>query len=203
MRREGLFKLVVVAALGPLAGCSIITYQFGAEKVSPEDVPDAGQSRGLTDVLAELGPPNRLSATPDGYVLAWESWYIRRTKVGLSLSPIGIDLFSMDWGDALMQGDFLLLHFSRDHKLVASGYGSSESNAGEGQGVQPLFGIVDVADVDDLTGPMPHHHWGGFMLNRLPVTLNVDNHMDTGQNGIQQRGTPPAVGQHSLEMRRR
>ncbi len=201
MRRERLIKLVVLAAVCMLAGCSIMTYQLGTEKVTPEDVPDPGQSRGLTDVLADLGPPNRLPATPAGYVLAWESWYVRRSKIGLSLMPAGVDLLSIDWGDAVIQGDFLLLHFSRDHKLVASGYSSSESNAGGGQGFQPLFGFVDVADVDDMTGPMPHHHWGGFILNKHPVTLNVDNHMDTGQNGIQQRGTPTGVGQHSLEMR--
>ena len=201
MRRERLVKLLAVAAVSLLAGCSIMTYQLGTETVTPEDVPDPGQSRGLTDVLAELGPPNRLSATPTGYVLAWESWYVKRTKIGLSLMPFGVDLISIGSGDALVEGNYLLLHFSRDHKLVASGYGSSEGNAVEGQGVQPLFGFVDTADVDDMTGPMPHHHWGGFILNKLPVTLNVDNHMDTGQNGIQQRGTPTGVGQHTLEMR--
>ena len=184
-----------------LVGCSINTYRIGEENIGPEDVPDPGQSRTLSDVLAELGPPNRLSATPGGYVLAWESWYIRQDKLGLNLRPIGIDFLSIDWGDALTRGDFLLLQFNRDHKLVASGYGRWDSSAGGGQGIQPLFGFVDVVDVDDLVDSMPHHYWGGFMLNELPVTLNADNHMDAGQNGIEQRGTTRGAGQHTLEMR--
>lgn len=199
MRHDRPFKLLAVAVLCLLAGCSINTYRIGEEKIGPEDVPDPGHSRELTDVLAELGPPNRLSATPDGYVMAWESWYIRQNKLGLSLRPIGIEFLSIDWGGARTRGDFVLLHFNRDHKLVASGYGQWDSSAGGGQGVQPLFGFVDVVDVDDLIEPMPHHYWGGFILNELPVTLNVDNHMDAGQNGIQQRGTTSGVGQHTLE----
>ena len=201
MRPETSDKLGMLAAVCLLAGCTTMTYQYGTETISPDDVPDPGQSRGLTDVLAELGPPNRLSATPGGYVLAWESWYIERTKLGLSLMPLGVDLISIGSGNALIQGEYLVLHFSSDHTLVASGYGSSDGNAVEGQGVQPLFSFVDTADVDDMTGPMPHHHWGGFMLNRLPLTINADSHLDAGQNGIQQRGTPAGVGQHSSEMR--
>ena len=201
MRRDSPWKLLVVAVLCLLAGCTVITYQIGEERIGSEDVPDPKQSPKLTDVLAQLGPPNRLSAAPDGYVLAWERWYIRKVRLGLSLRPVGIDLLSVDWGDAVTQGDFMLLHFNRGHKLVASGYGRWDSKAGGGQGVQPLFGFFDVADVDDLTQPMPHHRWGGFSLNELPVTLNADNRMDTGQNGIEQRGTPPRVGQHTLELR--
>ncbi len=201
MRHEHRYKLLVVALLCLLTGCTtIITYRIGEEEIDPEDVPYPGQSPELTDVLEAFGPPNRLSALPDGYVLAWENWYIRQAKLGLSLRPLGIEFFSVDWGDALTRGDFLALHFNRDHKLVASGYAWWDGSAGGGQGVQPLFGFVDVADVDDLKGPMPHHWWGGFGLNKLPMTLNANNHMDAGQNGIQQRGTSTGAGQHTLEM---
>lgn len=194
-------KTLIVAVVCLLTGCTVITYRIGQEEIDLEDVPYPGQSRELTDVLAAFGPPNRLSALPGGYVLAWENWYIRQNKLGLSLRPLGVEFLSVDWGAALTRGDFLVLHFNGDHELVASGYAWWDGSAGGGQGVQPLFGLVDVADVDDLTGPMPHHGWGGFGLDELPVTLNADSHMDAGHNGIQQRGTPDGAGQHTLEMR--
>ena len=59
---------------------------------------------------------------------------------------------------------------------------------------------MPVVDVDDLLNIMPQHQWGAASLAELPVTLNADNRPDLGQNGIEQRGTPTAVGQRSLEM---
>lgn len=200
MRPELLYKLLAVMAVYLLVGCSISTYKIGADKIDPKDVPDPNETRTLADALAQLGPPYRLSATPNGYVLAWEHWDIQQDKLGISLRPIGGDFLSINWGNARTRGDFLVLYFDRNHNLVDSGFGHWDSDAGGGQGIQPLFSIVDVVDVDDLIQPMPHHLWGGFMLNELPVTLNTKNHLDTGQNGIQQRGTTANVGQHTLEM---
>ena len=194
-------KLLAALVVGVLSGCSINTYNIGVERIEPEDIPADGQTYTLADALSDLGPPLRLSATPGGYVLAWEYWHIRQKKLGISLSPIGVEFLSIDWGDAQTQGDFLVLGFNGDHEMTSIGYGQWNSSAGGGQGIQPLFGVVDVVDVDDLTGAMPQHNWGGFDLNELPVALNAANHMDTGENGIQQRGTTSAVGQHSLEMR--
>lgn len=194
-------KLLATLVVWVLTGCSINTYNIGAQRIEPESIPVAGQTYTLADALSDFGPPQRLSAIPGGYVLAWEYWHIRQEKLGISLSPIGVEFLSIDWGDAQTQGDFLVLGFHVDHEMRNVGYGRWNSSVGGGQGIQPLFGVVDVVDVDDLTSAMPQHNWGGFGLNELPVALNIDNHLDTGGNGIQQRGTTSAVGQHSLEMR--
>ena len=193
--------LLATLVVWVLSGCSINTYNLGAQRIEAEDLPSAGQTYTRAEALSDLGPPLRLSATPGDYVLAWEHWHIRQEKLGISLSPIGIEFLSIDWGDAQTQGDFLLLGFNSNHEVISAGYGHWDSSAGGGQGIQPLFGVVDVVDVDDLIGPMPQHNWGGFDLNELPVALNAANHLDTGENGIQQRGTTSAVGQHTLEMR--
>jgi hypothetical protein len=36
------------------------------------------------------------------------------------------------------------------------------------------------------------------MLNPLPQTLNAANDIDAGMHGLEQRGTPMAVGQKAL-----
>jgi hypothetical protein len=96
--------------------------------------------------------------------------------------------------------EFLLVSFDREHRLVDSSFVEWDRDAGGGQGIQPLFGVVEVVNVGDLTNNMPQHRWGMFSLERLPVTINADNHLDTGENGLEQRGTPTGVGQRSLEM---
>jgi hypothetical protein len=182
-----------------LAGCSRWTYEIGRE-LSVEEVPVVADKLELGDVLGRLGPPQRMSAMPGGYMLAYEHWQIVENSVGLSLSAAGADFLSLDWGSARTRGEFLLLSFNREHQLVGSTFEVWDRDAGGGQGIQPLLSVVDVVDVDDLTNPMPQHRWGGFSLEELPVTLNADNHLDSGQSGLEQRGTPTSIGQRSLEM---
>jgi hypothetical protein len=49
-----------------------------------------------------------------------------------------------------------------------------------------------------LTASAPQHRWGMSMLNPLPQTLNAANDVDAGMYGLEQRGTPLAVGQRTL-----
>ncbi len=73
----------LLGALLFIAGCSHNSYNLGAQ-LCECDLPDPGQALALEHVLAQLGPPLRLSATPTGYVLAWEHWDISETKVGIA-----------------------------------------------------------------------------------------------------------------------
>jgi hypothetical protein len=195
---RALLLLALLLGAGLLSGCTRWTYDIGQD-LSAKEVPRVDDQLQLADVLDRLGPPHRLSALPNGYVLAYEYWHIVEDKVGFSLNAVGVDFLSVDWGDARTRGKFLLLSFDRDHRLVDSTFEEWARDAGGGQSIQPL-GLLSVVSVDDLTHPMPQHRWGAFSLEKLPVTLNADNHMDSGQNGLEQRGTPVNIGQHSLEM---
>lgn len=179
-----------------LGGCSWNSYRIGAE-LSP--LTEAQEQATLTSVLAQLGPPLRISSLPEGYVMAWEQWQIVERKLGLSLSYVGADFLTIDWGRARTRGTFLLLSFDEKHHLVDRRYHQWDSDAGGGQGIQALVSVVQVVDVNDLTRPLPQHRWGSFALEQLPATLNRASHLGTGDNGIQQRATPTSVGQHSLE----
>jgi hypothetical protein len=193
--------LVLLSIYGTLlSGCvTRWTYDIG-RSLAPEDVPAVADQLELGDVLARLGPPQRISALPSGYVLAYEYWHIVEDTVGFSLSAAGADLLSVDWGSARTRGEFLILGFNREHQLVDSTFEEWNRDAGGGQGIQPLASVVSVVDVDDLTKSMPQHRWGAFSLEELPVTLNANSHLDSGQNGLEQRGTPANIGQRSLEM---
>jgi hypothetical protein len=182
-----------------LQACSLWYYELGTP-LTAADAPDPEQGITMQEVFDQLGPPQRISATVNGYVMAWEYWTITEKSLGISLGATGAQFLSLDWGTANASGDFLLLSFSREHRLLSSHYEEWDRDAGGGQGIQPLFGAVEVVDVNDLLRPMPQHDWGGASLEALPTTLNSDSRMDTGQNGIEQRGTTRRVGQHTLEL---
>jgi hypothetical protein len=182
-----------------LSACSQYYYDLGAP-LSRAQLPDREQQLVVGDVLRQLGPPQRVSATASGYVLAWEHWDISEQKLGFGLSFAGADLLSVDWGSARARGEFLLLGFNHDHQLTDAAFTEWNNDIGGGKAIQPLGGLVSVVDVDDLLSSMPQHLWGAGSLEKLPVTLNTDSRLDTGQNGIEQRGTPTIVGQRSLEM---
>lgn len=188
--------LLVLSAL-LLAGCTQSSYRMGA------DVPAAFQAVPgipLAEVLAELGPPIRVSSSSQGWVMGWERWRVDEASLGLSLGLIGVDLLSLDWGDARVRGDFLMLGFDRQHRLMDSARVAWDNDVGDGSAVLPLIGGVPVVSVADLLRPLPYHAWGGASLLPLPTALNNAQRPDMGTTGIEQRGTPSALGQRALEL---
>lgn len=193
MRLVGLLLGLVL-----LGGCTQWRYDLGTP-ILPDQLSEAAAGMPLGEVLANLGPPHRVSATTDGYVLAWEFWKIREDTIGLSLGALGTDLLSVDWGKARVSGDFLIAFFDHQHRLTASAFSQWQGDAGGGRAIQPMIGLVSLVDVEDLVDELPHHDWGAGLLEPLPVAVNSDSRPDTGQNGIQRRGTPVGIGQQSLE----
>jgi hypothetical protein len=154
----------------------------------------------MVQVMAELGPPLRLSATESGYVMAWEHWRITENSIGFSLGAMGADFLSIDWGEATVDGEFMLLTFDSDHKLSGAALSEWSGDVGGGSAIQPFVGVVDVVDVNDLVNALPQHGWGAASLLPLPEVLNAGSRPDMGNTGIQQRGTPTGIGQQTLEM---
>ncbi len=191
---------VALVSLLALGGCSQWRYSMGSP-LKPLPVPRAEDRTPLAEVLERLGPPQRVSSSASGYVMAWEHWHVSENAVGFNLGLQGTDLLSIDWGDLRYKGEFLLLSFDREHRLASVSQSAWDSDGGGGRAVQPLFSFVDVLDSDDLTESMSQHRWGSFLTQRLPVALNRDASPDSGQSGLEQRGTPSSLGQRSLEMR--
>ena len=182
-----------------LSGCSQWRYELGQD-LSAVDVPGQGHELLLKDVLQQLGPPQRLSALNEGYVLAWEHWRIRKSTIGLSLGLMGADLFAIDWGNAQIDGEFLVLTFDTMHRLKGSSFSRWDRESGGGAALQPSLVGMSLVDVGDLLRPLPQHRWGGRALRPMPRVLNTASSPGSGQVGIEQRGTPGGAGQRSLEL---
>ena len=199
MKRRRLSSLTTVLTLALLlSACTQWRYELGT-RVSPDLLPEDDPDITLTQVLAKLGPPLRMSAAGEGYVLAWEFWKIREDTFGLSLGAMGADLLSVDWGNAHMHGEFLLVTFNRQHQMTGRAFSRWSNNAGGGQAVQPLVGLVSLVDVEDMVDNLPQHKWGSGLLRPLPQAINAQSRPDMGQSGVERRGTPNGAGQRSLE----
>lgn len=194
-----LARLLLLAQCWLLSACTLWHYDLGTP-LSEADLPEQGEQVSLGEALVRLGPPQRLSAAGEGYVLAWEHWLIDEETLGVRLGALGADIMSIDWGQARVRAQFLLLTFDKEHQLTGSTFSEWDSKLGGGQAIQPFFSFVSLVDVDDLVDRMPQHRWGMSSLKRMTRALNRDSNSDTGQNGLEQRGTPTTIGQQSLEM---
>ncbi|WP_189476847.1 hypothetical protein [Parahalioglobus pacificus] len=188
-------RVLFLCALFLLQGCTQWRYDIG-EPVSQYPA-DVGST--LADAILVLGPPLRTIPTASGYVMAWEHWQISENSVGLSLGFLGVDSLSVDWGEASITGEFLLLAFNPQHTLVGSEFSRFDSEAGGGAALQPLASLVDVVDVGDLTEALPQHRWGAVNLQALPTALNAVWQPELGGRVLEQRGTPNGIGQRSVE----
>ena len=45
----------------------------------------------MKDVLAVFGPPQRMSASVSGYIMAWEHWQVDEDTLGFRLGPLGAE----------------------------------------------------------------------------------------------------------------
>jgi hypothetical protein len=199
MKLEFIFRSCLIVCCLLIGACSYYRYDLG-DRLSRTPIPVPSEQLDRKAILANLGPPQRISATASGYVMAWEHWYISETKIGFSLGVAGVDAMSVDFGKARVQGEFLLLGFNKNHQLTDSAFTKWDTEVGGGKSILPFASVVSLVDVDDLLEDMPQHDWGAASLADLPITLNTDSRPDLGQNGIEQRGTPSAVGQRALEM---
>jgi len=191
-------RLLLLVGLCCLPACSQIYYELGrplVEHHSPK--PDGRQD--LSQVLARLGPPHSVSAVDDGFALAWEHWRIKEQVIGISLGPLGVDLLAVDWGNASVYGEYLLVTFDREHRVTDARFSRWNEESGAGTALQPAFGLVDIVEVSDLVEVMPQHRWGATSLQLPPRSLNTASDPDSGSAGLEQRGTPSGVGQRTLE----
>ncbi len=192
-------RLSLALTLALLAGCvQWREYELG-ERIEEVRVPEPGNGITVVEVMAEFGPPLRMSRDAGGYTMAWEYWEIDDYRIGFGLGFAGADFLNIDWGRARVEGDFMLLGFDRDHRLISASFEKWNRKAGGGQGVQAFVSAVGVVEIDDLLEELSQHDWGAQSLRRMPTTLNQQNRMDSGDAGLEQRGSSTWVGQHSLE----
>lgn len=178
---------------------------IGTEIGRPIPVEGVELKEGVTrasHVVGALGPPLHMSALADGMVMVYEYVDARESQLGLNLETVGLKWFKLSLGHAKARHDVLLLIFDCDGVLQTQDLQRRTERLGTGFGFQLFFVAAPTVDTSHLEGASEQLGWGRAALQPLPVTLNTAQSLASGEHGVEMRGTPKSVGQHTLEMRR-
>lgn len=193
-------RLAASALLLLQAGCSTLRKTVDANLDLSDSACIAGQTH-VHEVLSELGPPTRMTATDDGFVFLYEEFSILEMQAGLSGGEGWWQLIKLTMADADLRRQTLLLHFDSDGLLRAGAFEQTRESLGRAGAVQPLVELQPIVDTATYTGeasaPMI---WGAALLRPLPQTLNAAQCLVSGDSGLELSGTPAKAGQQTLEM---
>jgi hypothetical protein len=141
------------------------------------------------DVLVALGPPAKVTALPSGFAFLYESTQVLQRGLALSVYFLRVSVTKGDRGL-----DSYVVVFDERGLVV----GHEKLTKTVPLSVTFAVTIPTGGPPQELTASAPQHHWGMSLLNPLPQTLNAANDIDVGMHGLEQRGTPRAVGQRTL-----
>ena len=194
-----LFAILFVVLLLTVAGCSHITKKIDNPIVSSVTELTKDQIH-YYKVLDELGPPAYMSSLPEGFAFQYETLQIDELQFGISANVEIFRWFKLAYGKAKVERELHTFIFNKEGYVQAYGKKQTKDDAGKGISYQIIVKVAQVVDTSHLEQPFAQHNWGFSLLQPLPVAINRKQSMDSGAHGMEQRGTPNAVGQRTLEM---
>jgi len=199
--RGGVRVLIALAALTQLLACSQIREDVGQPIVVDVQSLEAIHSYG--EALAAFGPPHGVVRSGASLVFFYEEIDLVETQFGISLSTGDVSLLKAVAARGTAAHRLLVFIFDDEGRVQSARYAESQQDSGQGAALQLLFAVAGIVEDDDFSLSPPSHHWGLQLLQPdLPVALNRAQALDAGTGGLEQRGTPTAVGQKTLELAR-
>lgn len=201
--RDGRRARSVLALLAGVAicssGCASIEKHFG-EPLSLDRFDEIEPDAHYSTVLEQFGPPVRLTALPSGMAFQYEYVRIDERQLGISLlGPIGKWLKAV-FASADASVEAIIFVFDGDGFLLGADPEAFAADAGGGFSITLIFSIGSLTDTASYEASAESAmSWGLGLTDPLLVSLNREQNLDTGANGLQLSGTPTAVGQHTLE----
>jgi hypothetical protein len=190
--------LAVVALIG--SGCAM-----GRKSVCPGlTSPDSLYRQYVThrdDVLADLGPPLKITRLPEGYAFMYESLKARELQLGFSIPVPVLNWFKIVTADADYNHRVLVYEFDRQHRLVAWDDEITHFDLGDSVAIQPVIAVEFLFDTSSVENEKINaNQWPAYCLLPLPQALNRLYAVNTGTAGFEQRGAATSVGQRSIEL---
>jgi hypothetical protein len=192
--------LLAFFACVPLPGCSVIRQDVGQPLAA--DLAALTRAEDYHEVLQVLGPPHKLSWSGQGMAFLYEEVDLTERQVGLNLRAGEVVLFKAVVAREYADRRALVVTFDAQGEKRSFNYHEWSDIAGQGAALQFVFVVAGVADEGDLNDPPATHHWGfGLLKADLPSSLNRRNSLENGDSGVELKGTPTNIGQHTLELR--
>jgi hypothetical protein len=189
--------LAVVALCG--SGCASLEKRFG-EPLPLERFAEVETGCHYSTILQRFGPPMRMTALPSGMAFQYEYVRIDERQFGITLpGAIGKWLKAV-FASADAKVETMLFIFDDEGVLLGADPETYTADAGAGFSMTLIFSIGSLTDTSDYEASADSAMtWGLGLTDPLLVSLNREQNLDTGANGLQLSGTPDAVGQHTLE----
>ena len=195
-RPLGLFLLLLFLLM---AGCTSISRQIDREAVPT--TPDLQISHThFYDILDHLGPPAQITALPGGFAFIYESLFIIEKQIGFSSTKDVLSWFKFSFSDADVHQLVHIFTFDKRGYLRSHVGRKTHKDIGDGSSLQFIFTLEEMVDTQYLEKDPIQQDWGFHLFRPLPQTLNANQSLDSGARGLEQIGTPTAVGQRTLEM---
>lgn len=199
-RGDGAAALMLAAALFLCSGCAL-----GRKSVCPGlTAPQTVYREHVThrdDVLADLGPPLKITRMPEGYAFMYEALDTRELQLGFSIPVPVLNWFKIVTADADYNHHVLVYQFDQQHRLVAWDDESTHFDLGDSLAIQPVVTVEFIFDTSSVENETINAaQWPAYCLLPLPQALNRNRALNTGVAGVEQRGTTTSVGQRSVEL---
>jgi hypothetical protein len=182
-----------------LCGCSSFRTEWGRPIGGRPDDFVEGKTR-IATVIQELGPPFQVSALPGGCVFLYEHSVIGEFQIGISVDYSFFRYLKFVSARNHLDQDVLVLTFDDHGVLLGRGGKEWRESLGGGGAAQLLFASISLTDPALRLQRSDQLRWGRYDLQPLPVLLNADESLRTGEQGLQQRFVPKFAGQQTLEM---
>jgi hypothetical protein len=189
-----------IALCVSLAGCARLEHDIGAT-LDEAVLEQVGAGAYYAEILAELGPPTKMSALPDGMVFVYEHARITERQYGLILPGEVGKWIKAVYASADADIETFVFVFDAQGRLSSADAEVWNTDAGAGMSLTLLFSTGSFTDTEQYeSSPARSLDWGKALTMPPPVGLNGQQNLETGQNGIQLTTSPSAVGQHALEL---
>lgn len=144
------------------------------------------------DVTDALGPPAVMTRLGDGFAFLYDGAALRNRSVSISVYSLRA---GYSWSDA----GFTLATFVFDGEGRLIGKASERRTDQTGRGFAIGTQRSSAADQFIYLVPASQTFWGRQMLRKIPRTLSQQTNPDSGESGLERRGTTAKVGQRTLE----
>lgn len=198
-KSHSLFCIAVIALTVLTSGCTLNRKYINRELAFPEEPFEVGVAH-RDDVLAQLGPPLKLTRLPHGYAFMYEGLDTLELQIGFSLPVPVISWFKFVFAQADYDHLVLVYLFDNEHQLTAVAAKDTPFDLGSSTAVQPVITVQSMFDTSAVEEEIiDFTEWPAYCLLPLPQTLNRHNAVNIGTTGFEQRGTSPRCGQRSTE----
>jgi hypothetical protein len=196
--RRGLCLAALAAVVVLCGGCTLINTSID----EPVDVGRARLEDGRTHysmVLAQFGPPARISDLPGGHAFLYENVNVRERQIGFYIPIHGLQWIKFLIADATDNRQTLVLMFGEDGVLRNRVLAEQATPMTRAYSFQPIVSVKQMVDTKYLEIAKDQMDWGFSLLDLVPTGLNRGASVDSGQSGLELRGSPNGCGQRSLE----